>query len=838
MATKVDVIRAIQDSNYADSLTNDQWHELVQSPEWHMMVSEMAEVVAPLVERYRDRLPTAITALNRAGGNGNGHPSGNPSLVPINFEVLGKRIPRVQGPGVVTGLGRFAHQIVPANVLFMKTLRSPHPHAKVLNIDTSKAEKFPGVVKILHRGNLPKEYQDVRFGSGPPNVYLFSEEVYQVGAPIAVVAAESDHIADEAMRLIEVQYQVLPPTLNMLEALKSSTPKQWDNNLDGTTINIQTPLKRGDPAKGMGDADVIVENVSYRSTEQHLPLELTSHVGWWDKDKYTMIVTTQHSHGFRNAMAQALKVPQSKVRAINTGYMGSGYGSRNSPELMDYHAAIMSKLTGRPVHAMDTRSENFVTHTHRPENQNEMKLGVKRDGTITAGQFKVYANVGAQRATAASGSWYNMQLLYNIPNLQLDGVDAFTNSYRSGAYRCVGHPNGTLALETIMDIAAYKIGMDPLQFRLKNLNLKGNPETKKPWSNPGIVTCLNEAAKAIGWKDKFHAPKAKEVRPGVYHGIAIVANNCSHGAGGAPATGMVVVTSDGSLEVISGGQEIGGGQRTQMAMIAAEAIGIPFENTTIAFEVDTEHTPDTGTTAGSRMTNSGGWGLYDAAMDAKQQLLEWAAKKFMDDAQKAGQKLTLKPEDFEVVKGVVVSKNDPNKKMPIRDVVAFASGPIIGRGLHQQDPTWERVAWYSHAAEIEVDAVTGSIKVTKYVAAHDIGKAINPMGLEQQIEGGVIMGLGAALTEEMLVDQATGLPLNDNILEYRALTIKDIPRTIDVILVEHARDYGVYGAHGIGEPPINPPCAVIANAVYNAIGVRVDRMPVTREKILAALKAA
>ena len=824
---KVDVIRAIQDHRYANSLTPDEWRQFANHPEWDLLVGEMPEVVAPFVQKYGNKLPFASPSTER---------SANASLAAANFSVLGTRVRRLQGPGTVTGQGRYTQHIVPGGTLFMKTLRSPHPHAKVLKVDTSKAEKLPGVRYILHRGNLPKEYQDVRLGGGPPYRDLFNEEIYEVGSPVAAIAADSEHIADEAMRLIEVQYEVMPPALNFLEAMKSSTPKQWDNKLDGTTINVESPFKRGDIAKGMGEAEVTVENVSTRATEQHMALEMTTSVGWWNNDKFTMVYTNQHSHGTRDGLAQALKLPQNKVRVIQPGYVGSGYGYRSGIDLAEVHVALLSKLTGRPVRYMYTREEDFVTRTHRPQFYNEMKLGVKKDGTITGLQGKVVANVGAQRASAASGSWYGIQHTYKIPNMQLEAVDVFTNSYKSGPYRCVSHPSGTLAIETIMDMAAYKIGMDPLEFRLKNLNLTGNVDTKKPFSNPGIETCLREAAKGIGWKDKFHKPRAKEVRPGVYHGIAIVANCCNHGAGTGSATGMCIITSDGSLQAISASNDIGSGQRTTMAMIAAETVGIPLERTSIAFEVDTDFNSDSGGTNGSRQTNTAGWGMYEAAMDAKRQALDWAAKKMVDDAKKAGQTLAVKVEDLDIVKGEVVMKSDASKKLALRDVIAFASGPIIGRGLHVQDPTWERTAFFAAACEVEVDTLTGSVAVTKYVAAHDVGRAINPFILEQQIEGGVIMGIGAALHEEMLIDQATGLPINPNILDYKALSIKDVPRTIDVVIVEHPKDYGVYGAHGVGEPPINPPAAVIANAVYNAVGVRVDRMPITRDKILAGLK--
>jgi CO/xanthine dehydrogenase Mo-binding subunit len=833
MAKQVDVMRAIQDSKYADSLTKDQWFELAQSQEWHLLATEMADMVAPFVKKYGGNLP---------GGNGNGSdaPLDNPSLAETNFAVLGKRVPRVQGIGIVTGLGKYVQHIAPKNTLFLKTLRSPHPHAKVVKVDTSKAEKLPGVVAVLHRGNLPKEYTDVRIGGGPPFREIFNEEVYEVGAPVVCVAAESDHIADEAVHLIEVQYQVLTPALNTLEAMKPSTAKQWDNKFDGTIIDIPTPFKRGDVAKGMNEAEVVVENSSSRATEQHMPLEMTTTVGWWDNDKYTAIYTCQHAHGSRNGLAQALKLSQHKVRVIQPGYMGSGYGYRSGVDLTEVHTAIMSRLTGRPVRAMYTRAEDFVIRTHRPENFNEMKLGVKRDGTIVAGQFKVIANVGPQRAAAASGSWYNMQYMYTIPNLQVEGVDVFTNRFKSGPYRCVGHPNGTLALETIMDVAAYKIGMDPVQFRLKNINMYGNVDAKQPYSNPAAITVINEAAKAIGWSQKFHAPKAKQVRPGVYHGIGFAATQCNHGAGSAPATGMLIINTDGTVNAITGSTDIGSAQKTHIAMIAAETLGVPVTDIRIAYETDTDFSPDTGVTAGSRQTNSGGWGIYQAAADARRQALEFAARKFVQDAARATppQTITVTANDLDLQNGEIFFKNDPNRKMPLRDAVQFSSQPILGRGAHVQDTQWFRTTHYAQAAEIEVDTTTGAIKVTKYVAVHDVGKAINPISLEQQIEGGVVMGLGAALSEELLIDQATGLPLNDNILDYKALSIKDVPRTIDIVLVEQAKAYGVYGAHGIGEPPINPPAAVIANAVYNAIGVRVDKMPITREKILAALKSA
>lgn len=822
MANKpVDAVQAVLDSKYAAQITQEEWNELSRDPVWRDLAAEVPELTAPLMERFTVR------------PSGNGHPSSNPTLALENLTVVGTRKPRSHGVGVVTSIGKYAQHMIGENMVFMKVLGSKHPHAKVVKIDTSKAEKLPGVVAIMHRFNMPKEYADVAMEAGPPTRFIFGEEIFQVGAPVAAVVAETEHIADEAMRMIEVEFQVLPAVFDMIEATKATTAKQWDNKLDGTTLAIAQPFVRGNPDQGMSQGDVVVEGTSSRGFENHVALELGNSISWWDNDRLIHIGTARHAHGRRDRMAQWLKVPQNKVRIITPGYMGASYGSMRDPDWADVIAAIMAKTVHRPVKAIATRSEELVVRTHRAASRTEARMAVKRDGTIVGATFKVNSNVGAYRSAAATGSWITFQQLYKIPNLKLEGIDSFTNMYRYGSYRCVQHPVATLSQEILIDKAAYAINMNPLDIRLKNLNDVNNPDTKKPYSNPSMRVVLQKAADVVGWKDKWHAPKAKEVRPGVFHGIGIGAHSCSHGAGGAPSTATVVINADGTLTVVSGAAEIGPGERTVMAMIASEALSSPYESTSISPDVDTDFTADTGNTAGSRQTISGGWGVYEAAIDARQQVLSWAADKFTAD-----QKRPIKPADLDIQKGVVVLKSDTTKTMKFADVVAAAQNPIIGRGAHIHETDWERMAFAAAAAEVEVDTVTGSIKLLKYVAVHDVGRAINPLGVEQQIEGGVIMGLGAALLEENLVDAATGLPINDNVLEYKLLTIKDVPRTIDVVMVEYAKAYGTYGAHGIGEPPIALPGPVISNAVYNAVGARVENLPITRIKVLNALKSA
>jgi CO/xanthine dehydrogenase Mo-binding subunit len=826
MVDKVDALRVVQDPAYAASLSDAHWHTLALDPTWNELVGEFHEMVAPVIALYAEKLgmpaPQAVQSTPRA------------PAPPDEFQVIGTRVPRLHGLGIVTNLGQYTQNMRMPGMLHTRTLRSPHPHARVTRVDTKKAEGLAGVVAVLHRGNLPEEYRDVKLGSAPPDRFLFNEEVFEVGAPIAVVAAETEHIADQAIHLIEAEYEVLPATLDMMEGVRPSALKQWDNKENGTIVAVTPPLVRGNPDGAR--ADTTIEAVLTKSTEQHLALELTNSLMYWDQDRLIAYYTSQHAHGSRAGLAQALKLPANRVRLIQTGYMGSGYGYRSGIDLTEVHTAILAKVTGRPVKTVYTREEDFVTRTHRPGFRNEMRLGVNRDGTIQFGQFRVYANVGAHRAGAANGSWFNMQNLYKIPNLKLEAIDVFTNSYKSGPYRCVSHPNGTFALEMTIEKAAYAIGMDPVEFRLKNLNEEGNPDTKRPFSNPGIRECINAAADRVGWKQKWHALRAKEVRPGVFHGIGLAAHACSHGAGTNPATGQLIVNTDGSVQCVSGSTEIGPGERTQMAMIAAEALGVPLNRVSIATYVDTDNTTDTGSTSGSRQTNTGGRGMYEAAVDAKRQILNAAAQKFMDDAKRKNEQLQVTPDQLDMKNGEIFLKADRSRKLTLEAVVQSVGLPILGRAIYRQDTDWERTAWAAHAVEIEVDTSTGTVLVTKFVAAHDVGRAINPFAVEQQIEGGVVMALGAVFTEEMLQDAGTGLPLNPNMLDYRPLSIQDAPDPIEIILIERPKQYGVFGAHGVGEPPMAPPAPAVAAAVYNAVGVWMESMPITREKLLAALR--
>src|ERR1051326_3482795 len=436
---RVDAFRVVHDLEYASSLTDADWAAVIASPEWHIMTAENADLLAPVISRFSSKLSIAAQAQTLP-----------PRAIPEGpFQIIGKPQPRLHGFGHVTGFGQYSEHMTQPGMLFMKTLLSPYPHARVKNIDTSKAEAFPGVVAVLHRGNLPDIYKDVRIGSGPPDRFIFNEEVFEVGAPIAVVAATSDHVADEATRMIAVDFEVLPAVLDHIEGMKASTPKQWDNKLDGTTLDVTPPKVRGNPDQGFAESDVVVENVTTRSAEHHAALEPTTVIAKWDygsdgRDHVTMVGTLRHAHGARATFSQALKLNQSQIRVVTPGFVGASYGSHRDPNLVEIHALLMAKITGSPVRTMNTRAEDFVTRTHRTPVRNESKLGVKRDGTFVAYQSKNIGDAGAQRGTGGAAFSTGLEAMYTIPHLWQQEITVMTNSFKYSSFRCTEHPNNTL----------------------------------------------------------------------------------------------------------------------------------------------------------------------------------------------------------------------------------------------------------------------------------------------------------------------------------------------------------------------------------------------------------
>jgi CO/xanthine dehydrogenase Mo-binding subunit/aerobic-type carbon monoxide dehydrogenase small subunit (CoxS/CutS family) len=800
-----------------------------------------------------------LTAVKRAAAEMSGSvatPEAPRSLMPHTSEVIGSRIPRIQGLGSVTEEGPYISLMTVPGMVFVRTLRSPYPRARLLRVDASAAERLPGVLKVLHRFNLPEPYGSVVI-EGPPPRYLLNEELVQVGMPVAVVAAESEHIADDALALIEVEYEVLEPALDYLAA--ASAAKQWDNPLPGTVRTVMKPITIGEPDEAFDAADIVVENVATTPYEQHVPLELRTGLYEWDGDTLTTYQTTHRTFDVRRELAKWLLIPEEQVRVIQTGFMGSSYGSAD--QIVEELAlpAVMSKLIGRPVRGMLTREESFLTSAHRGRTRTQVKLGVSREGDLQAVAVDVLfdggTNAGLPPSAAAArgltgvgviGAWYVFQILYASAHQKYEGTEVWTNNFRAGPMRGVGRHFGLFALETALEKAAYATTLDPLEFRLRNLNETGavfdeltGEQPGHPFGHPGGQRAsLLRAAEMIDWKRRWHGPGAREVRPGVYHGMAIVSaidrgggkqGGTSYAAPPPPSTGQVTLHGDGTLEVFSGSTEVGAGQRTLMAMIAAQASGVPLDEVAIASAVDTAVNTNTGPSNSSLQTNVAGWAILEAAGNVKRQLQALGAERFATEL--AGSVLAG---DVEVRDGRVFMTAAPGLVLSIRDVLGGAE--IRGESDRRRVIDVESVAVGAHAVEIEVETATGTIRILRYVAVHDVGRILNRMTLEQQVEGGIAMGLGGALYEELLVDDQTGLPLNPNILDYKPAAMIELP-PFEIDFLEFPQDYGPFGAVAIGQastPPVGP---VLANAFHNAVGVWLTDLPMTRSRIVAALRA-
>ena len=734
------------------------------------------------------------------------------------FKIIGTRQPRIDAFQRVSGRAKYASDFYLPRMLYLKALRSPHPHARIVSIDTSKAYGLPGVALVLTHKEMPA-YQ------WHPGMPILADVARFVGDDIAVVAAKDEETAQEALGLIRVEYQKLPFVLDPEEALKPDAPKLYpEGNLIGGKPVV---VSRGDVEQGFAEADLIYEATYRTNLLQHATMEPRVCVAAWEAGRLTLWDSTQYSFAVQRGMAKALKLPMSKVRVV-CDFTGGGFGDKSSPERYNVLAALVARRTGRPARFQFDRDENFVAAHHRYPVILYLKYGVKKDGMLTALQAKAIADMGAYaHAEGAAGTMEVIMSTYRCPNMKGESYSVTTNKPEAGAMRCVGHPQGTFPQEVHMDIIAEKLGMDPVEFRLKNYaRLEDGDQFKHiPFTSNGMEECIRRGADAFNWKAGWLKPGSS---PGpVKKGVGVAVHGCRHGGmpPGMPLSGMVRVNADGTVNVLTGATEIGGGQKTTMAMIAAEELGVLLDNVFVT-SADTDVTTDTGVTSGSRQTITGGTGVKLAAADAKNQLLDVAAAEL-----KANKKdLTIRDSM------VYVAGSD--KGIPLDEIAAkVPGGVVVGRGVMKIPTDVFFHTFAAHFAEVEVDTRTGAIAVLRLVAAHDLGRVINRLGAENQIEGGVVQGMGFGLAEEQILDKATGICVNPDHLNYKLLTIKDAP-TIVPIMVESVDPLGPFGAKGIGEPPYTPAAPAIANAIYNAIGVRFAELPIGHRAVLARLKAA
>lgn len=752
--------------------------------------------------------------------------------------MVGLGIPRVDAFEKVKGKAIYADDIRFPDMLYGKVLRSKLPHARIVNIDVSQAAGLRGVKAVMTGKDIPATYGPPGLGLRDQPFFAF-EKVRYIGEPIAAVVAIDEDVAQEAVDLIEVDYEELPAVFDPVLAMMPNAPILHEqlhtyqcppaiNPIPNSNICHYAKIRLGNIQQGFKESDFVFENNFKTQMVQHCSLEPHTAIAQMDPNGRIMLwVANDSPFACRRELAEALTIPISKIRVM-VPFMGGGFGGKGGLTVEPICVALCMKANGKPVKVSWSRREEFESSLVRHPTTIDLKVGVKRDGTLMAFEEKTVWDTGAysekgpticSRATsAASGP-------YRIPHLHIDGYCVYTNKVVSGALRGFGICQVTWACESQMDIIARELGMDPLELRLKNCFKNGDRSpTGQILQAVGIEECLKKVAEKIGWNKTIR----KKDRG---FGIA-----CMHKWQAMLASSaLVTLNEDGTVFVSLGTVEIGQGAYTIFSQIVSEELGVPLKNIIIGLP-DTDYSPYDSSTTGSRSTFMMGNAVKRAAQDAKKQLLTLAAEK-----------LEVDPDDLEAEGGRVFVKGSPGRGIEIERLAQLSilskSGPILGKGSYIMPPKpvdretgqgYETIWMYgAHAVEVKVDRDTGEVTVLRVVAAHDVGKAINPLNCEGQIEGSVVMGMGTSFWEEMVLEG--GKVLNANLRDYKIPTALNVPE-IFPILVEEKHPEGPYGAKGLGEPALAPTAPAIANAIYDAIGVRIKDLPMTSEKILRALK--
>ncbi|MGD8306456.1 MAG: xanthine dehydrogenase family protein molybdopterin-binding subunit [Ignavibacteria bacterium] len=726
------------------------------------------------------------------------------------LKVIGKPVTRIDAYDKVSGSANYTFDIDLPRMCHAKILRSPFPHARIKSINTTEAENLDGVVHIVHNKNTP----EIQWYYGTS--VLFDPEVRYQGDEIACVVAESERIAEKALGLIEVDYEHLPFVTAATKAMQPDSPKvhNW-GNITGENPEL---YERGDVEKGFQQADEIVEEKFETQVVVHNPAEPHCSVANWDGDKLILWDSTQGIFAVRDAVANSLGISNSNVRVIKK-YMGGGFGSKLEASKHSVIAALLAKEIGRPVKITLDRKEQNLAVGNRPDSFQSLKLGAKKDGTLTAIKHTSYGAVGAYPGSASCG--WPAVTMYKCANVHSEERSVLTNTGRSRPLRAPGHVQGFFALESIMDDLSEKIGMDPLEFRLKN-DVDYDQVFSAPYTSKRLKEAYQKGAELIGWEKRNK--EAGSGKGQVKKGIGM-ASQIWWGGGGPPAYATLKLNRDGSVNVLAGTQDLGTGTYTFIAQVAAEVLQIPIESVEVTIG-DTEACPYCNVSGGSLTAPSVSPAVRDAAEKMKSKLISGASA------------ILEVPEDqLQYSQAELASKSDSSKKLSIGDVVGqMRETVLITTGSRNANPEgYARNSFGAQFAEVEVDTLTGKVNVLKIVAAHDIGRTLNQKTLENQFHGGIIQGLGYALFEERLVDENTGKVLTTNLHAYKIPTMMDTPEIKIAIVSDYDPLISSTGVKGCGEPPIIPTAGAIANAVYNAIGVRIKSLPITPDKILNAL---
>ncbi len=744
-----------------------------------------------------------------------------------NLRVVGTRPIRHDGPDKVTGRANYASDFTLPGMLWGRVLRSPHAHAKVLSINTDKARALPGVKAVITGADLPLPPPGVtQAGESAINTQhlaknlLARDKVLYDGHPVAAVAAISEAVAREALGLIEIEYEVLPHVIDVDEAMKADAPLLHDDLFtEGVEPRPETPsniakrivVSKGDIEKGFAEADIVIERTYTTKAVHQGYIEPQGCVANYAEDGQAMVwCSSQGQFVIRDLCITMLGMEASSLKVI-PAEIGGGFGGKTTVYLEPL-ALMLSKASGRPVKMTMSRGE--VLRATGPHSGSSMtaRIGAMKDGTITSAEVVIKFQAGAFPGSPVGAAVMFCSAPYDIPNLSITGYDVVVNIAKVHAYRAPGAPNGAFAFETVLDELAHELKMDPIDFRAKNSAVEGSKSPYGPTYGPlGGIECLSSAKNHPHYKANLGPNQGRGVASGFWINI------------GGQSAATVVVNRDGTISLVEGCPDIGG-SRASLAMMCAEVLGIAAEKVRPSI-VDTTAIAFNDVTGGSRVTFATGMAVVQATEDAVRQMRERAAKMWDIEVDQVGWR-----------DGAAQEMNG-NRSLTISQIAQKAAktgGQIMGHASINAAGAGPSLT--THLCDLEVDRETGKITILRYTAFQDAGKAVHPSYVEGQMQGGVVQGIGWALNEEYIHDE-NGRLENAGFLDYRMPVASDLPM-IDAVIIEVPNPNHPFGVRGVGEAPIVPPLAAIANAIYDATGVRMRDLPFSPPKVLAALEAA
>ena len=703
-------------------------------------------------------------------------------------EIVGRPATRVTGPLRARGEARYTADLQLPGMLHTAVLRSPHAHARVKSIDFERALAAPGV----------------RAAIGPGEAHMLTAEPGYQGEAVAAVAADTFGQARAALALVDVDWEVREPLTDPDEAVRR-----------GQLVGEESRYERGDVDKALAEADVVVEAEFRTQTVLHNSFETHQAVCDWRGDSLDVYISTQFIWGVRDEVASQLGLPPDKVRVV-CEFMGGGFGSKNGAGDYTYIAAELAKRTGRPVRCALTRREENRATGNRNATIQRLTGAARADGTLVALVGEYVNETGWSGWTSPTDG--PMQMLYDCENVRTVLSPAKLNTPPMKAFRAPGFVEGTFGLECLLDELAARLEIDPLELRRRNY---AHSTDDRPFSSKNLMECYERAEPHWGRREEVRARSEGPWKRGV--GLA---SQVWYGGGGPPSYAWVRVGSDGRATVVTAMQDIGTGSATAMTQIAAEELGLALERVEVVLG-DSARGPYASVSAGSSTTPSMGPAVRSAAADAARQIVEIAAQRY----DKEERTLSLQG-------GKVVSADGGS--WPIEEVVGLLEdAQILGKGARGPNPAGMQVLTFGvQVAEVAVDVETGEIRVERVAAIHDVGRVINPLGASSQVEGGIIQGIGHTLSEDRLLDPSSGAVLTPTLDAYKLPTIADVPEIVTELLDIPDEHLTNLGSKGLGEPPIVPTAAAIANAIRDATGADVRSLPITREEMLRALREA